>query len=368
VPETLFFRMLKETEKGPALGKAIGALSSGGSGDNTYPVEPSSFSQVPGSPFAYWVSERIRRLFLELPPFESGGRTVKQGLATADDFRFVRAWWEVAPERILDSQKGPDWREDLETFQSWCRQRTFEGKRWVPFAKGGEYSPYYADIHLVVNWERDGEEIRNFVDPKTGKTLSRPQNTDYYFRPGLTWPRRTQGGLSFRPYNAGGIFADKGPAAFVDLAASAIFLGVINSRGFYILITLQMAFGSYEVGVIQRTPVPDVSAQVGHRLGETARSAVKLKRSLDTANETSHVFQLPALLQGNGQTLAEGIGSSQAKEAAAVEKLAEYQREIDDIAFRLYGIDGEDRRVIEQGAHREGVGAEEDSEKEESKE
>ncbi len=183
---TTFLRLLSDEDKATALEEAI----TNPEDERRFEVDPESFSMVPGTPFAYWVSDSIRRLFVELPPFESEGRTVKQGLATADDFRFVRCWWEVPPERILDAQHGPDWREDLEAFQEWCRKRTFEGKKWVPFAKGGEYSPYYADIHLVVNWERDGEEIKNFVHPMTGKQRSRPQNTQYYFRPGLTWPLR----------------------------------------------------------------------------------------------------------------------------------------------------------------------------------
>ena len=105
----------------------------------------------------------------------------------------MRAWWEVPPERILDGANGPDWRKDLPAFQAWCRQRTFAGKRWVPFAKGGEYSPYYADLHLVVNWERDGEEMKAWADPLYGNSgWSRIiKSVDFYFRPGLTWPLRT---------------------------------------------------------------------------------------------------------------------------------------------------------------------------------
>lgn len=218
---TLFIRLLNQNDKEEALARRIAALRGGSADDDVYAVNPESFRQVPNTPFCYWVSERIRRLFKELPPFESEGRTVKQGLATADDFRFVRAWWEVPAERILDGMRyavggrqrdGEEkWTEErVRDFQAWCRKRTYEGKRWVPFAKGGEYSPYYADIHLVVNWEMEGAEIRNFVDLKTGKTNSRPQNTDYYFRPGLTWPRSTVKGLNMRLLPASCVFADKG--------------------------------------------------------------------------------------------------------------------------------------------------------------
>jgi hypothetical protein len=46
--------------------------------------------------------------------------------------------------------------------------------------------------------------------------------------------------------------------------------------------------------------------------------------------------------------LAERISAWQARVADAERQLAEHQREIDDIAFRLYGIAEEDRRAIEQ--------------------
>lgn len=153
--DTLFIRLLADDDKETALTSVIASLQDPAPVDSKiYTVNPNSFHQVPGSPFAYWVSDRIRQLFTELPAFESEGRTVRVGLQTSDDFRFIRLWWEVEPEKIVTGTTET-------TPEEFCKQ-TFEGKRWVPFAKGGEYSPYYSDLHLVVNWERDGEEVRNF--------------------------------------------------------------------------------------------------------------------------------------------------------------------------------------------------------------
>src|SRR5437868_3711143 len=76
--------------------------------DLKFDVDVSAFRDIPGSPFAYWASDRLRLLFHEFPRFESNGREAKQGLATTDDFRFVRASWAVRPS----------------------------GDRWFPFAKG----------------------------------------------------------------------------------------------------------------------------------------------------------------------------------------------------------------------------------------
>jgi hypothetical protein len=149
---TLFIRLLQVELKDVGLAGVVKDLRIAQLPAYFFAVNPGSFNHIPGSPFAYWVSDRIRRLFKDMPHFQSDERTVRVGLQSSDDFRFVRCWWEVPPVQILGGENGTNWREDAKNFQQWCRQRTFEGSRWVPFAKGGEYSPYYGDHHLVVNW------------------------------------------------------------------------------------------------------------------------------------------------------------------------------------------------------------------------
>ena len=169
--QCLVIRLVGEEEKATALAAVVQGLREGRAQDGVvFTVDPTAFSRVPGSPFAYWASDRIRRLFSELPSFEGEGRTVRVGLQTSDDTRFVRAWWEVAPERVVTGTP--------KTTPEDFKQQTFAGKRWVPFAKGGEYSPYYSDLHLVVNWERDGEEIRNYIDPVTGRLRSEEHTSE----------------------------------------------------------------------------------------------------------------------------------------------------------------------------------------------
>lgn len=341
---TLFLRVIEPTDKAPALKDSISK------GTSTYEVDPDSFAQVPGSPFAYWVSDRIRRLFKELPPFEGEGRTVRQGLATADDFRFVRAWWEVPSERLLD---GGQWAVDsgrdkhqekcteerIREFQEWCRKRTFEGKCWVPFAKGGAYSPYYADIHLVVNWENSGKEMDAFP----GSVI---RNPSFYFRPGLTWPCRT-GGLSLRALPAGCVFGHKGSSAFEreDNPQSIIrLIGTSCSSTFAWLVAVQLArtelAQSFEVGLIQSTPIPSEDST------EVLRSAAKgwaLRHDLDSVCEVSHASLLPLFLRSRLDEFHPSVVEAE---------LSRLQAEIDDICFKLYGIEGEDRRQIEEWARR----------------
>jgi len=328
----VFIRALRDEDKATALLEA--ARNPGDT--RRFTVSPASFSHVPGSPLCYWVSERIRRLFVELPLFEGEGRTVKQGLATADDFRFVRAWWEVPRESEARS-----------------REETMAGKRWVPFAKGGAYSPYYADVHLVVNWERDGEEIKDWICTRyeylDGKWEWVAKNTDFYFRPGLTWPRRTQSGLNMRVCPTSCIFADKGPMAFLPPEHLMPVLGLVNSRAFEGLLSLLVAFGSFEVGAVQRTPVP---THFSADIERPATTCFLLRRSVDTADETTHVFTLPALLQAGGPSLAERFAAWSRRKQDMDRGFAEHQRQVDDLAFELYGFTEEDRKAVEEELRR----------------
>ncbi len=292
-----------------------------------FDADVTTFTAIPRSPFAYWVSNRLLQIFEELPTFEAEGRTAKQGLATADDFRFVRAWW-AAPQGI--------------------------GEEWFPFAKGGKFSPFYSDVFLALRWRADGHEMKAFAGSLYNNShWSRIlKNTTFFFRPGLTWPRRTQGGLSLRAMPEQSIFADKGPALFVQSNNSEellSLLAVVNSRAFRALVDLQMAFGSYEVGVIQRTPIPPLGASKEPDLASLARRAWSLRRSLDAASESSHAFILPPLLQAVGHTLDTRADAWAARRRAVEAELAVIQADIDERCFDLYGIDDVDRSVITDG-------------------
>jgi len=150
------------------------------------------------------------------------------------------------------------------------------------------------------------------------------------------------------------VFADKGPAAFVEgdepdhlLALSAL----LNSKSFGYLISIQLArtelAQSYEVGLIQQTPIPELSSVDTRALATLARRAWSLKRSLDTVNETSHAFILPSGLNERITGL----------DRAAIEmEFTQIQRQIDDRAFELYGIGPEDRAAIESANRTEATG------------
>ena len=295
---TLFIRAVAAEDKAAALKRAI----SGDSPDRFKP-ELSQFAELPGTPFAYWVGAGVRAAFRRFPAVEGDGRAVRQGLATADDFRFLRAQWEIDPKK--------------------------RAKKWFPFAKGGQLSPFYASIHLVINWVQSGKEIDSF-----DKAIIR--NSDKYFQPGLTWPLRASK-FAPQPLPAGCVFSARGYSVFLPEATLLPGLSIFNSKTFdYLYKALLGRFGYPEfiVGVLQKLPWAEPTDEQAKALATLARRAWSAARSADTAAETSLIFTLPKPLNA----------------AASVETgalLDDLQSKIDAIAFAMFGLEEGDKAEIE---------------------
>jgi len=279
-----------------------------------FEIPPSTFLALPGAPFAYWLSDAVRNTFQKFGSLQDVGLATS-GTGTLDDFRFLRHWVE-----------------------------TFGQNGFVPYAKGGAYSPIYFDPHLAVNWRNDGNEMKAWIIFRYGggHWARNIRSTEHYFRPGITWPRRTNG-LSFRVMPAGCIFADKGPAIFTDgddVEKLLAMCALVNTRLFGLLVSAQLArtelAQSFEVGLIQQTPIPDLSDGQQSLLSSLCGRAWSLKRTIDTTDETSHAFYLPTALRSR-------LGDY---DPPAIEtELADIQAEIDDVAFDLYGFSDADRAV-----------------------
>jgi hypothetical protein len=325
--KTIFIRAIEASvdEKAAVLRESVQAGA-----QSRFDADVTTFSQVPRSPFAYWASNAIRNCFANTSSFEAQGRIARVGIQTSDDFRFLR----LSTETPLQGST----------------------LRWLPFAKGGSYSPFYADIFLVVHWENDGAMAKAWAGSLyNGSHWSRIlKNVDLFFRPGLTWPSRTNG-LSVRALPAGCIFGHKGPSAFIedDNPTSLLALCSLSNSGiFRALVAIQLArtelAQSFEVGLIQKTPVPAFDQNSTIDLARCAQRGWSLRRWIDLRNERSHAFVLPALLQVSAVDLSSRAEAWAIQASAVQAELDSLSNEIDDHAYRLYGISAEDRQRIEQ--------------------
>lgn len=326
---TIFIRLIEEQDKRAALLAAIGDTSS----KSVFDVSPESFKQIPGSPFAYWVSDKMRGLFAKLPVYEENGRTVKQGLATADDFRFVRAYWEIDQARVASrsDQIGAD-------------------RFWVLYPKGGEFSPFYADIPLLVDWSGHGIKYWHNLNSAGGVRsniwMLNESAKNHFFQPGLTYPRRLHR-LAVMPMPEGAIISVRGSGVYglrEDLFRIA---GLYSSSAFDFLVKCMLGrFGhpQFDNGTLCKTPVPKGFPQCAAALDSPTRRAISIKRTLDTVNEISHAFLLPAVLRDR---------QGQFNPGHLATELDAIQEEIDSIAFALYEIGEDDQKAIRLGTKQE---------------
>ncbi len=321
---TTFLRLLADKDKANNLRASCNALRTGENDERVFRVAPESFRAVPGAPFAYWVSEKLRNVFKDHSAFECDSRTAKQGLATADDGRFLRVWWEC------DSSSAS------------------LNNGWVPLVKGGAPEKFFTDPYAVVKWYCDGIELKSFASwyrssRGWGDQWSAMINaTEYYFRPGFTWPLRAS---VFAPsaMPAGCAFSTRGCAGIVPQDDLPWLIALMSSHPFDYIFKLRLGrFGypEFSSGALQPMPVPSLSSKVANELSNLFRSAWSLRRTSHSVDEISHVFALPAALRARLDDY-----SPPAIEA----ELIRIQAEIDVIAFDLYGFSEDDRAVLQAG-------------------
>lgn len=199
-----------------------------------------TFKQIPGIPIAYWASDALLDAFGNAKQLSEYGKP-RQGLATGENARFVREWWEVDDCKSVYSCGSIQ-----ESIESACK--------WFPYNKGGDFRKWYGNNSSVVNWENDGREIRNYKD-QNGRLLSRPQNTNCFFSPSITWSKISSGSIAFRFKPAGHIFDVAGTSVFSDEESLKYLQGACNSSVIMRVASMLSPTLNFEVGQIATYPI-----------------------------------------------------------------------------------------------------------------
>ena len=289
-------------------------------------VSDEYYRDIPGSPIAYWISSKTRDSFLSE---ESIGTVAppKQGLATADNERFLRLWHEVNIQKIGFGISS-------------CDEAATSGKKFFPYNKGGAFRRWYGNRDYVVNWENDGYEIKNFKDDK-GKVRSRPQNLQYYFKPAITWSDVTSGSFSGRYAEQGFMFDIKGSSGFPDKELLPYVLGLLNSKVAQAFIKILNPTMTTQVGDMTRIPV--IKADVDEITLLSKECIDEAKADWDSF-ETSWDFKVHPLIRCGGK---QNSYIKDAFESWALEcekrfrNIKENEEKLNQKFIEIYGLTGE---------------------------
>lgn len=311
--EALFIRLLPFEDKAQALAEAVSSISDGTALNSVvHAVDPDSFEQVPGSPFAYWVSERVRRLFKKFPVLRDVC-FVDMGMSTKNDNRFVRLRWEVPPERI-------GWNAEFRLY-----------------AKGGNSEMEVLEIDTLIFSQNNFQELRQELIEKYPYLDG---NTDWVLHPeyhygqhGLTFGRRVRR-FTVIPLPEGLMFSDSNPSIFSRDDKPPHWLGAyLSSNIIRSLLGLIAPPRKVEVGYVDSLPVPnDIPKTVKSRLAAHAIRKYRRAQELASRFETDPRFILPPKLS----TDVNEVMSDQ----SAIDD------EVDDLVCEALGLGINDKNIL----------------------
>ena len=249
-----------------------------------YPnVEQMNFEKIPGAPIGYWVSPKIQEIFTSNLAL-SAVASPTQGLATADNARFLRLWFEPSYSRIGFG---------CENAALAARSQ----KKWFPTTKGGTFRRWFGNMYYVVNWENDGEELTNFK----GSVIR--NRWRYFTKCGATWSTIASGKPSFRYFDKSWLFETKGSVCFPeDEKKNNIIMGYLNSPLVSAFLQTLAPTLDYHEGPMGRIPYIDIEDS---NLSDLVEKNIALSKSDWDAHETSWDFQRNELLSIDTSTYME---------------------------------------------------------------
>jgi hypothetical protein len=277
-----------EAEKSRLLRDSAAKEDLSGAAPRCFVVRQDSFLRIEGTPVAYSLGQATLDLVAKAPPLRSYA-SPRQGLITGDNDKFIRFWWEVSNSRVhRNAVRGTDLTDDAP---------------WAPYLKGGTPRRWYGNELHVVQWSYDGREIRNLVGPD-GRQRSRPQNTELYFRPGLTWSTIASE-FAVRDTSGGSIFDQKGSLIVVDSGEDRHrLLGYLNSAiSCRVIATLSPTL-DFAQGPVGRIPVPDGVLKASGA-DQLISDCISISRSDWNTSELSTEFECKLLPASLGQKFSE---------------------------------------------------------------
>jgi hypothetical protein len=301
---------------------------------NQYPVYQLSRQQlnrIPGTPIAYWVSEKFLRLFEVCQPL---GKCVnaRVGLMTSDNERFLRLWWEVCASNACYSAST-----SLEAQES--------QRKWFPHNKGGAFRKWAGNKEYLVDWGNNGERIKALVVEKYPYLNGNPNfvvhDDGYYFSPFVSWSEITSAVTSFRVYPAGFTSNIKGMMAFPSPSCSTEQMLALCNSAFVAYVT-KILNPSVSFGVGDFNSIPAALLDQA-TISPIVRELIDLARADWDNFETSWDFRDQPLLRPGlkGATLEASWRNWEAQSTAAIRRMQELETENNRLFIAAYGLDGE---------------------------
>ena len=269
-------------------------------------AKPDEFKKIPGSPIAYWVSDKVRNSFSTFP--NMGSLAVSSnGVQTGNNNNYVRSWNEINITKL--------------------------NLKWFPYNKGGSYRKWYGNYEFLVDWEFNGRRIKS-------ESNSCTRGEEYYLKLGITWSDVTSGKLAGRLLPEGFLFDAAGPSAFYeDKKLTYIGLGLLNTKfaDYWSKIlnpTLHFQSGDFR----KLTLGPNY---ISINTENIVKSLISIAKFDWDSYETSWDFTQNPIIRTNQPNLEQAFNTWQQQNADAVAEMKRLEEENNKLFIDAYGLQDE---------------------------
>jgi hypothetical protein len=279
---------------------------------------------IPGAPLVYWLRPRFFELLQSLYRLRDIAE-VRQGLATTDNNRFVRCFWEVSDFGVVRDGKPVS-------------------GRWFWYAKGGRYQKWAGLEWLVVDWEQSGKAIKEFVVTLSGTThwSRRVASESYYFHTGLTYTSIARGSFGVRILISA-IFGHKANLIVTTKGTDTETAAQLNSCTIsFLLRSVSQAIG-FEVSHVQALPIVRDSSK---ELSLAGKTCVALKRCLVMQDVSEKIFIGSGLEEVTGFPLTKRSQEAE-REGQAIQGILHAVEGVNErLICDTYALDQSDMRAV----------------------
>lgn len=298
---------------------------------NNITLPQSKLKIIEGWPFIYWISDGFREKFKNSLTKDLLDNC--QGMATTDNNRFLRFWWEVDNETIsLDYQS--------------------DKRKWVPYIKGGPYNKWYGNLWTIVNYFNNGAELVALVKIKYPK-ISDPEfvikNRKFYFQEGINYSASGSKGASFRYHPDNFIFDVGGASIFPTSTYKNIpyILAFFNSNLCAYIINCLNPTVNTQSGDIERVPFVKPPALLEDNISAIALECVAIKKQFNSYRIVETNFDQNPLLAYSEATLKDRLLTYLNEENAQLTKVLLNEAVINELILKVYELSTEDRLQVE---------------------
>ncbi len=327
--ETTFIKLnqIYEGKRYDAFVEAYDSLVTNNTHSNNYSLPQSKLKIIKSYPFIYWISDEFRKKF--------EGDTVIDilnncpGLQTSNNNRFVRYNWEVFnPNDNVESQK------------------------WYPYAKGGAFQKWYGNMWLVVNFENEGKEIKDYVINKYPYLNGNPKyvvkNEEFYYQEGVTYSASGSKGPSFRHLEAGSIFDVGGSSIFPNKEFSNIryMLGYFNSKLTNYILNCLNPTVNIQAGDISRLPFVIPNEKQLNLISQYSKICVAITKKIKSFSFYELNYNKNIFIQNPQLELKKIIFNFFLYENHLITQLIINEAVINEKIFEVYELTEEDKAMV----------------------